>query len=100
MKVGVYLPPRPKKKVSITSVVAFVSFLLLIGGMCVARSPAVNEDPRGLLIDATMHVRDSNDEVPMIFYWVGTVVAAGFIVGYVLTMGTRNPYAKRRHKAD
>ena len=74
--------------------------MFILGGMSFAKSPAVTANTRGCLIDATAHVRDSTDEVPVLFYWVGTIVAGVFILGYVLTIGTKNPYAKRRHKPD
>ena len=89
-----------KKKPSLAAVLAIVSFTLILGGMCVAKSPAVTATPMGTLIDATRHVRDSTDEVPMVFYWAGVIVAAVFVLGYVFTMGVRDPYAKKRHKPD
>jgi hypothetical protein len=40
----------------------------------------------------------SVESMPTALCWVGVIVAAAVVVGYIATMGTRNPYSTRRSK--
>ena len=89
----------PKFRPSLTSVIALACFMLVLGGMCVSRSPEVTASPMGTLVDATKHVRDSTDMLPDILFGAGTVAAAVFIGVYFFGARGGDP-RRERYKAD
>jgi hypothetical protein len=87
------------RRMHLATLIALISAMLLLGGMCISKSPAVTATPMGTMIDATRHVRDSTQTLPDIMFGVAAAVAGIFIVVYIAGIGTKGP-RRGRYKAD